>query len=379
MTTHAPVWPNPQALIADIAPDHPAICIAPTRLRARAEKFLTEFPGLVSYAVKANPETMVLMHLIEAGVTAFDVASPTEIDTVRKLRPSAALHYHNPVKSSDEIRFALKAGVRSFAADCAEEVAKIQGASSGAALEVSVRFRLPDPGGAYDFGSKFGATPWQAAALLRMVSECGMTPSLTFHPGTQCLDRAAYPRHIAAAAEIAQEAGVKIARLNVGGGFPVSRTEESPALSAFFTSIRQAVKRAFGAENPELVSEPGRAMVAECCDLVTRVKLVRGDGAVFLNDGVYGGLSEALTFETVNAFTVIGAGGRRLSGETRNAEVFGPTCDSIDKLPEPLALPRDLAEGDFVVFRNLGAYGSALSTAFNGYGAERYYAVNDLS
>ena len=48
--------------------------------------------------------------------------------------------------------------------------------------------------------------------------------------------------------------------------------------------------------------------------------------------------------------------------------VFGPTCDSIDQLPHPLALPADLAEEDYVLFAGMGAYSMATVTRFNGYG-----------
>ena len=49
--------------------------------------------------------------------------------------------------------------------------------------------------------------------------------------------------------------------------------------------------------------------------------------------------------------------------------VFGPTCDSLDRLPEPVALPSDLAEGDWLLWHGLGAYSTATVTRFNGYGA----------
>ena len=48
--------------------------------------------------------------------------------------------------------------------------------------------------------------------------------------------------------------------------------------------------------------------------------------------------------------------------------VYGPTCDPLDTLPVSLHLPSDLAEDDYIEFGTLGAYGSATSTRFNGYG-----------
>ena len=58
--------------------------------------------------------------------------------------------------------------------------------------------------------------------------------------------------------------------------------------------------------------------------------------------------------------------------------VFGPTCDSIDRLPDPLPLPGDLAEGDYLLIAGMGAYTRCLSTDFNGYGLRDVVTVAHL-
>ncbi len=58
-------------------------------------------------------------------------------------------------------------------------------------------------------------------------------------------------------------------------------------------------------------------------------------------------------------------------GAFRGRIVFGPTCDSLDRLPDPVALPEGIREDDFIVFEGMGAYSRALVTGFNGYGARR--------
>ncbi|WP_018632305.1 type III PLP-dependent enzyme [Neomegalonema perideroedes] len=373
------VYDAPAQFAVSAQPEAPVFCLSHGVLAATAARFLEGFPGLTTYAVKANPEPAVVRALLHAGVTAFDVASPEEIRLVRAFAPEAPLHYHNPVKSRAEIRFALSEGVRVFAADCPQELAKILEEARGLVgeLELSVRFRLPIAGAAYDFGSKFGADPEQAVELLRAVAAVGALPSLTFHPGSQCLVATAHAAYIRKAAEIAREAGVSLHRLNVGGGFPVSYGEpgEVAPLEAYFASIRAAAQEAFGAAVPPLVCEPGRAMVAEACALVTRVKLVRGE-TVFLNDGVYGGLAEAPILKILPRRRVISAEGVERSGAPQPFTVFGPTCDSLDRMPGAPLLPADVEEGDFVIFEGLGAYGSATTTRFNGYEAAGYALVS---
>ncbi|MET4103220.1 ornithine decarboxylase [Roseovarius sp. MBR-78] len=373
----ARTWTDPVDHLTRCAPDAPVLYFSPDRLQATARSFQAGFPGLVSYAVKANPLGEVLANLVTAGIGAFDVASPQEMHAVRAVSNRAVLHYHNPVRSRAEVAEAARLGVRVWSVDCAGELDKLAGHVPEGA-EISVRLALPVPGAAYDFGEKFGLGPEDAAMLLRAVAARGFAPSLTFHPGTQCADPGAWGAYIAAAAGVARAAGVRLCRLNVGGGFASHRCGGAPDLAAIFGHIGAEVARHFGADAPALVCEPGRAMVAEAMTLGLRVKALRAGGAVFLNDGVYGGLTEIRDIGAPDRIRVIAPGGAERRGAPVARVIFGPTCDSIDRLPDPLPLPGDMQEGDHVLIAGMGAYSQSLSTAFNGYGLRDVVTVARL-
>ena len=150
------------------------------------------------------------------------------------------------------------------------------------------------------------------------------------------------------------------------------------ALIALVLLLRRPVARHFGADAPALVCEPGRAMVAEAFTLGLRVKAIRESGAVFLNDGVYGGLTEIRDIGAPDRLRVIAPDGTARRGGPVPRVVFGPTCDSIDRLPDPLPLPGDMEEGDHVLIAGMGAYSRALSTRFNGYGLRDVVTVSRL-
>jgi len=366
MTTHTHIWPRCEAYLSEKQPDHPVHFFAPSALDAAFKTFRDGFPGLVTYAVKANPDRRVIAQLIAAGIDGFDVASPDEIRLVRELSPQARLHYHNPVRSLAEIEMAARAGVASWSVDTLGEFQKILPFVNAAECQIAVRFKLPVAGAAYDFGAKFGATPDEAVGLLMAVGASGAQPSLTFHPGTQCDDARAYADYIAAAADIAKRANVNIVALNVGGGFPCDTAGGPPQLDAHFAAIRAAMS-AF--ENqPQLVCEPGRAMVASAFSLAVRVKSIRGE-TIYLNDGIYGGLAEFRAMDLPRGQRVLTGQGTPRTGRNVTRHAFGPTCDSIDKLPLDLNLPDTLAEGDYILFSAMGAYVIGLTALFNGYGA----------
>jgi len=372
------IWPDPTTHLTSTRPDHPVLYLSLLRLQETARRFLRGFPGLVSYAVKANDRREVLETLVAAGIRHFDVASPAEMRLVRDIDRGAVLHYNNPVRSTAEVEAGIRAGVSSWSVDHPAGLAQLAGVPRR--CEISVRIKLPVGGAAYDFGDKFGATPPQAVALVQQVARGGWSPALCFHPGTQCADPAAWESYIHAAAEIARRAGVRLTRLNVGGGFPASRGTGLPALEEFLTRIRSATAKAFGDSAPQLVCEPGRAMVAEAGVLATRVKQLRDGGAtVYLNDGIYGGLAELRDIGLTSRLHVMAPDGTPRRGKPLPRTMFGPTCDSLDRLPDGMFLPDDMEAGDYLLFEAMGAYSVVTSTGFNGYGLHDMVSVERLT
>lgn len=350
-------------------PQHPVLCFSEDILRAQLEKFLLGFPGEVSYAVKANDNAQVLSALAAAGLKVFDVASLEEMARVRAQAADAVFHYHNPVKSRFEIETAYRRfGVRQFAFDDAGELAKLIDLCKPEETTLMVRFRLEGGQAVHDFSSKFGATQTEAVTLLRAAHAAGFSAGLTFHPGSQCFDPNAYPYHIAAAAQIALAAGVDLASLNIGGGFPSAyANEELAPLDVYFDAIAVGAQVHFKGRVPPLACEPGRALVAPCMSLLVAVKHVRPDTAeVFLQDGIYGTLMEFSQTSMRPAVRLLRNGTQCLAPSP--FQIYGPTCDPLDRLPGTYDLPSDIQEGDYLEFATMGAYSTATTTRFNGYG-----------
>ena len=363
------IWTNPSEYLRSVQPENPVLFFAPAALQSAARRFIDGFPGMVTYAVKSNPGEAVVENLAAAGIRGYDVASPFEMHLIRRLAPDAALHYNNPVRSRAEIAVAIELGVKSYSVDSRSELEKLIADVPAEGTEITVRFKLPVSGAAYNFGAKFGATADVAVGLLKRVAEAGFIPSITFHPGTQCTDPAAWDSYIRAAAQIAADAGVTIARLNVGGGFPSHRLHGVvPQLEATFALIDRVATEAFGDDRPLLVCEPGRGLCGDAFTLAARVKAVRDDSHVFLNDGIYGALAELPLIGVIDRTRVVTPAGEARRGAAMPRIVFGPTCDSVDRLPGDVMLPGDIAEGDFVIFEGLGAYSTVTNTRFNGFG-----------
>ncbi len=364
---------TPKHYIASRTPDLPILFFNPLKLKNRLDVFRTGFPGLVTYAVKANDASEVVENLSMAGLRTFDVASPAEIMRVRVLCPDATLHYNNPVRSICEIQLGIQAGVASWSVDCMSELDKL--IQTGVSGEIAVRLHLPMGGSAYNFGEKFGACPDDAVSLLRRVADAGYQPAMTFHVGTQCTDYSLWDHYIAACHTIALRANVSLTRLNVGGGFPAHRNSSVPDLKSVFDRISEATKSTFRANSPPLVCEPGRALVSECYQLLVRVKGRKIGNILYLNDGIYGAMAEWRDIGPIKRLDVIRPSIGTITSPSADFTIFGPTCDSLDRLPGSVALPHTIQDGDYILISGMGSYSNVTCTPFNGYGAIKHVTI----
>ncbi len=239
-----------------------------------------------------------------------------------------------------------------------------------------VRLALPKGSAGIDLSGKFGAAPEAAAALLRAARPHAKRLGVSFHVGSQCLDPLAWRQALALAGAMLRDAGVAIEVIDVGGGFPVRYPDaDPPPLGAFIAEIEAGVER-LGLPDVRLWAEPGRALVAGGTSVVVQVQQRRGD-ALYINDGVFGSLADAGTLGFRFPVRLIRPDGAAPSEATVAFSLFGPTCDSADRMRGPFVLPADAAEGDWIEIGQLGAYGACLRTAFNGFDRARLVEVRD--
>lgn len=374
---------TPLDLVRERSPERPVALARPDAVALAARWFQDNFKGDVFYAVKANPSPWVIETLVKNGVTSFDVASVPEIELVAQHAPGSRMAFMHPVKSRSAIAAAyFDHGVRTFALDTHEELAKILAATNGAKdLNLIVRLAVQAEGAAYSLSGKFGVDAFQAPGLLLAARRAtDELMGVSFHVGSQCMRPTAFQAAMTQASRALVRAGVFADVVDVGGGFPsIYPGMAPPPLADYLDSIDRGFAEMMVHETTELWCEPGRALVAEASSILTKVELRKGD-ALYLNDGSYGSLFDAahtkwpfpvklMREEDGEAFEV--------EGTLKPFRFYGPTCDSLDHMPGPFWLPEDVREGDYVEIGMLGAYGVAMNTRFNGFGDAETVAVSD--
>tara|TARA_Y100000815_G_scaffold271180_1_gene297254 strand:+ start:412 stop:1470 length:1059 start_codon:yes stop_codon:yes gene_type:complete len=329
------------------------------------------------YAVKANPSPDLLQILWDSGITHYDVASLGEVRLVSRTLPDATLCFMHPVKAEEAIAEAyFDHGCRTFSLDSIEELEKIVRATEGASdLTLCVRLRVSSDHSKLSLASKFGAMPGDTKQLLFAARQAADALGICFHVGSQAMSPEAYSNAMERVREAIVEAAVTVDVIDVGGGFPSAYPGmEPPALENYFETIHRAWESLPISYSAELWAEPGRALCAEYSSLIVRVEKRRGD-ELYINDGAYGALFDAAHIGWRFPVQLL----REPDSNARDMEFsfYGPTCDDLDHMAGPFELPADIRAGDYIEIGMLGAYGSAMRTAFNGFGSDETVIVTD--
>ena len=380
------IHPDALAVVRASAPEQPAILNRPHAAARAARFFVEKFPGKSLYAVKANPSADLIRILWDSGVTHYDVASIVEVRLVRETLPEATLCFMHPVKSPSAIRDAYhNYGVRVFSLDSLEELEKIKAATADADgnvpedLTLCVRLRVSSEYSELSLASKFGCDLANAAELLQATRQVADSLGICFHVGSQSMSPHAYVQALERVRAAIVDASVLVDIIDVGGGFPsIYPGMEPPPLEDYFGVIDRTYESLPVSYSAELWCEPGRALCAEYNSMIVRVERRRGT-ELYINDGAYGALFDAAHVGW--RFPV-----RVLRDQVANDEAevvlepysfYGPTCDDMDHMEGPFELPVDVKVGDYIEVGMLGAYGAAMKTAFNGFGATEVFEVSD--
>ena len=367
--------------IAKLRPVQPVTLLRPHAARRAARFFVDKFPGRSLYAVKANPSPDLLRILWDAGITHYDVASIAEVRLVHETLPEAVLCFMHPVKAEEAIVEAyFDHGVRTFSLDTVEELNKIVSATSkdgvpATDLNLLVRIRVSSDHAKLSLASKFGADPRDVSALLFAARQASDALGICFHVGSQAMTPAAYAEAMARVRDAIVEAAVTVDIVDVGGGFPSSYPGmEPPPLDTYFSVIHAGFEALPISYSAELWCEPGRALCAEYASIVVRVEKRRG-AELYINDGAYGALFDAAHIGWRYPVRLL----REKESRVRPADFsfYGPTCDDLDRMAGPFALPGDVGPGDYIEIGMLGAYGCAMRTTFNGFGVTETQIVDD--
>jgi len=352
---------------------------------ARMRSVLPDRIG-VNYAIKANPHPDIVTHM-EPLVDGFDIASSGELKIALDVGiDPKRISFAGPGKRDDELEPAIKAGVT---LNCESEgeaaralaIGDRLGKAPRIAIRVNPDFELKGSGMKMGGGAKpFGVDAERVPDLARQLIDDGADwRGLHIFTGSQTLSSdaiiEAQSNVLNLAAELTQDIGVRLPKLNMGGGFGIPYfPKESPldldAVGAALTEMTQVLPSEL--EGADLCLELGRYLVGEAgvylCRVIDR-KVSHGVTYLITDGGLHHQLAASGNFGTVVRRNYPVAIATRFDAEAHDeVNVVGCLCTPLDRLADQALLPR-ADVGDLVAVFCAGAYGATASpSGFLGHG-----------
>lgn len=345
------------------------------RTLAEVSRLIADKPWHMHYAVKANGDEPILSIIASAGFGA-DTVSLGEV----KAALAAGFPAHGIVmagvgKTDDEIRFGIRAGIACFNVESVEEMEIINGIAlqMGAVARIALRINPDIDAHTHHYittglaENKFGI-PHEA--LLAVAQHAESLPGikltgLHFHIGSQVTDFAPFAilcERINGMQQQLEDNGINIEHINVGGGLGIDYDNPDanplPDFEAYFKAFEGLQLK----PGQQLHFELGRALVAQCGSLISRVLYVKkgvSRNFAIIDAGMTDLIRPAL-YQAVHHIDNLTAN----ASETALYDVVGPVCESSDVFATDVMLPVT-RRGDLIAIRSAGAYGRAMASTYN--------------
>ena len=339
----------------------------------------------VHYAVKANDQRPIVGQMLSAGF-GVDCVSGPEVEYALKLGfTPEKIVFAGVGKTDAEIILALKGGIGCFNCESIPEIEVINALAGqlGVRARIAVRVNPDIDARTHRYIStgqeenKFGIAPGDFPELFGILRSainldfCG----IHLHVGSQITDMSVFEaecRKAASLSEVFADNGFPVANINLGGGLGVDYANPAANPVPDFASWMETIRRVLPAKEGQRVHiEPGRALVAQCGSLISRVvfvKKVASQKCVILDAGMNDLIRPALYQAHHKIENLTG------SGPLLRYDVVGPVCESSDFWGGKQLLP-ETSRGDLVAIRSAGAYGQVMAMRYNRRPfAEAYYS-----
>ncbi len=351
------------------------------RLNSAFTRYYKNFQAY--YAIKANSNLSILKILCEEGAGA-DCSTPAEIMFAKLAGFSKEkILYTGNYNTNEEFRYASNEGV-TINLDDISHIKRLENIKKQNAACIRI-----NPGiGKGEFkqivtagpDAKFGVPANKAINAYSLLKKSGVKRfGIHMMTGSNILDEKYFKqitsRLLDLAGTISKRVGIEFSFVNIGGGLGIPyRVGEKPLnINLVASSVTKSFKEKCIEHNlgqPQLRMEPGRYIVADAGILLAKVTSIKKSYKKFV--GCDAGMNTLLRPALYGAYHHMLVDGkvdmRNKDGQkppTGNFNVCGQVCENADIFAKNRRLPKNISEGDLIVFLNCGAYGFSMSSQYN--------------
>lgn len=349
-------------------------------LRATLETVTSEankYGYKVHYAMKANFNERIVAEILKSGLGA-DCVSGGEVQRALEAGiPASEIVFAGVAKTDEEIILGLESDIFSFNCESREELEVINGIAGEMGKKARVALRInpdvdPKTHKYISTGkaeNKFGISYREVDEVINML---GSLPAIEivgihFHIGSQIRDLSVFEKLSVRVNEIQdwfEKKGFKLSHINVGGGLGIEygdpASEPMPDFKRYFGIFNANLQLR---EGQTVHFELGRAIVAQCGELITKVLYNKVNGQemnIVLVDAGMTDLIRPALYQAAHRIENITSG----SKEAETYMVAGPICESSDVFAKAVELPVT-KRGDLLTLMSAGAYGRCMASNYN--------------
>lgn len=354
-----------------------------TQTLQAAKKAADKHGYVLHYALKANPNERILKIIRDHGFGA-DCVSGNEVkQALMSGFASDHIVFAGVGKRDDEIEHGLRNKIFCFNCESVEELEVLNQLASNLSTSerspsdkapVALRINPNLDANTHRYittgleENKFGIGLWQLDESLQKISALPNIDftGLHFHIGSQITDMQVFKSLCIKVNDVLKrlrDKRINIQHLNLGGGLGVNyhqpETNTIPDFETYFGLFEKFIE---ADSSIQIHLEPGRALVAHCGSLITRVLYVKhGMRTNFVIADA--GMTELIRPALYQSHHHI----ENLSnpkGTTQLYDVVGPVCESSDCFGKAMSLP-ETKRGDMLAIRTTGAYGESMASRYN--------------
>ncbi len=342
----------------------------------------------VHYAVKANANPRILNIIGQAGLGADCVSGGEILAALHAGIPPRRVVYAGVGKSDWEINLGLDKNIFCFNVESIAELEVLNELAAHKEKTARVALRINPDVKAHTHAkittglaeNKFGIALCDMEQAITAATEMVHIElvGLHFHIGSQILrmdDFAALCNRINDLQKQLDKKKVKIEHINVGGGLGIEYHYPDklpiPDFKSYFDTYARHLELR---EGQTLHFELGRAVVAQCGSLITRVLYVK-QGVAKQFAIVDGSMTELIRPALYQAYHQID--NLNTEGDLETYDVVGPVCESSDVFAKSVDL-NHVKRGDLLAIRSAGAYGEAMASCYNCRKLPSSYLTEDL-
>lgn len=331
----------------------------------------------IHYALKANANDKILELISSKGLGADCVSGNEVLKAVEAKFPANKIVFAGVGKSDQEINDALDANIFCFNVESFQELEVLNELAEKKNVIARIAIRINPNVNAYTHHyittgldeNKFGFNHWELETFTKSISNFKNLEliGLHFHIGSQITDMKVFRSLCVKVMEYNQwfrHMGINIKILNLGGGLGIDYTNpddnEIPNFAEYFSIFNKFINRFDG---QEIHFEIGRALVAQCGTLISKVLYIK-EGMNTNFAILDAGMTELLRPALYQAYHKIENLSNTNTSQKKKYDVVGPICESSDSFGKAVELPIT-KRGDYIAIRSAGAYGEVMSSGYN--------------